>query len=321
MGETVLAADLGGTNLRIAAVERTGRIIHRVRRPTPQGEDPMPIVDALVEMAEECRKFVTPGERICFIGIAAPATMDIVNGLIIQSPNLPMLDGLDLSAAVRKRLDCKVLLENDATSAAIGEHWLGASRRFDNSICVTLGTGVGGGIILNGRPLRGPDGTAGELGHICVEPRGYPCPCGSWGCLEQYSSATAVVRTAKELSAGAHTSVLSNRSEFTSEDVYEAALAGDAVAIETFQLMGYYLGLALAGLINVLNPDVIVIGGGLCAAWDMFIESTRDQISKRAFREPAGRVKLVPAELGDDAGILGVASLAFYAADQGILES
>jgi glucokinase len=218
---------------------------------------------------------------------------------------------------LEKALGIEVIVENDATAAAIGEHWLGASRGFENSICLTLGTGVGGGIILNTQPLRGPDGTAGEIGHICVDPNGHQCGCGSWGCVEQYASATAVVRIAKELSAGSG-STLDTSELVTAKDVYLAAKDGDKVAIETFQQMGQHLGLALAGLINALNPEAIVFAGGMSAAWDMFIDSTRDQIMKRAFREPALRVKLVRAELGDDAGIVGVASLALARVKQGI---
>jgi glucokinase len=247
--------------------------------------------------------------------------MDVSKGLIHYAPNLPMLNGLFLSSKLEERLGLQVTLENDATSAAIGEHWLGASRESASSICITLGTGVGGGIILDNKPLRGPDGTAGEIGHICVEPNGHPCGCGSWGCLEQYSSATAVVRMANELIVSNAYSVLSDKKDLTAEDVYIAAGKGDSVAIEAFRRMGFYLGIVIAGLANGLNPEAVVLAGGMSAAWDIFIEYTREQLMKRAFHEPASRVKLVRAKLGDDAGILGVASLAFQASGQGLLEA
>jgi glucokinase len=177
---------------------------------------------------------------------------------------------------------------------------------------------VGGGLIINGVPHRGPDGTAGEVGHICVEPFGKPCGCGSFGCLEQYASATAVVRMAKEMGAQQNGSPALTVSDLTSLDVYRAGVQGDAIAISVFETMGFYLGLALAGLVNVLNPDMIVLGGGLAAAWDLFSIPTRDQIDKRAFREPAERVKLVRAELGDDAGSIGAAYLAFSSKDSSV---
>jgi glucokinase len=316
MGEYVLAADLGGTNLRMAVVGPSGAILHRERCPTPHDKGSDGIVSAIVELARKCTSVVDEAS-IDVLGAAIPATIDFAHGIVHYAPNLQMLNGVHFSAQLAESLGVEIVLENDATAAAIGEHQFGASREFKNSVCVTLGTGVGSGIILNGEPLRGPDGTAGEFGHVCVEPDGRPCGCGSWGCLEQYASATAVVRMTAEMSVETP-SVLSGRTDLTSEEIYKAAKAGDEVAIDTFRKMGYYLGIAFAGLANLLNPEAIVLAGGLAAGWDMFIDEVRDQIMKRAFREPALRVKLVRAELGDDAGILGVASLALARSYQGI---
>lgn len=200
-------------------------------------------------------------------------------------------------------------MENDANAAAIGENWLGATRGVRDSICLTLGTG--GGIIIDEKILRGIDGTAGEIGHICVEPFGAKCGCGSHGCLEQYSPATAIVRLARELEDDFSETALTKIKNFTSLDAYKSAKAGDELAIEVFRRQGFYLGIALAGLINVLNPQVIGIGGGASGGWDLFAPAMLEQIRIRAYREPAERAKIVRAKLGDDAGILGVARLAF----------
>ena len=318
MAELVLAADLGGTNLRLAAVGRSGKVEHRVRCATPRSDEPMEIVNAISELTSQCRQAVGAERLANTIGVAAPVIMDASTGLVEKAPNIPAFNGFRFAEALGEKLDLKVVLENDATAAAVGEHWLGAARHAENAVCVTLGTGVGGGIVLWNKALRGTNGTAGEVGHICVEPNGHPCGCGSWGCLEQYSSATAVVRMAHEL-ASRKGSVLDLGT--TSEKLFEAAKSGDAVALEAFRRMGHYLGIALASVINLLNPDVIVLAGGLSAGWEVFIEETRDQIAKRAFRVPALRAKLVRAELGDDAGILGVARLALETPDQGQLES
>ena len=159
--------------------------------------------------------------------------------------------------------------------------------------------------------LRGVDGTAGEIGHICVEPFGVPCGCGSRGCVEQYSSATAIVRLVHELRNQYPKSILPKNSRLTSSDVYEAGMQNDELALEIFRQMGFYLGMALADLINILNPEVIVIGGGASAGWELFIDHVQEQISQRAFREPAESVKIVRACLNDDAGILGAARLGF----------
>ena len=311
MNEFVLATDLGGTNLRVAAVDRDGKILYRTKYDTPKSERADEILLAISQAARRCEKAVEGKGEIIAVGAALPATLNVADGIILKAPNLPALDGIRFSAAVSGELNLPVIMENDANSAAIGEHWLGASKGFDNSICVTLGTGVGGGIILSGAILRGVDGTAGEIGHICVEPFGAPCGCGSRGCVEQYSSATAVVRLVRDLENQYPQSFLRPKTRCTSLDVYEAGKAGDELALEVFRQMGFYLGVALADLINILNPEVIVIGGGAAAGWDLFINHVRDQIRVRSFKEPAERAGLVRAKLGDDAGILGAARLAF----------
>lgn len=311
MKEIVLAADLGGTNLRIAAVDREGQILHRTKHDTPKSERADEIVSAITEASTECLEAVKKEGWIKAFGAAVPATLNALDGIILKAPNLPSLDGFRFSATVSDELNLPVVLENDANAAAIGENWLGAAKRAESAICVTLGTGVGGGIIINGKILRGIDGTAGEIGHICVEPLGEPCGCGSRGCVEQYSSATAIVRLTRELENQYPKSVLQNKMRLTSLDVFEAGKQGDELALEVFRKMGFYLGIALADLINVLNPEIIVIGGGAAAGWDLFINHVQDQINKRAFYEPAKRAKLVRAELGDDAGILGAAKRAF----------
>jgi glucokinase len=196
-----------------------------------------------------------------------------------------------------------VFLENDATAAAIGEAWLGASRGAKNSILITLGTGVGGGVFVDGQPLRGPDGAAGKLGHICVEPDGHPCGCGSHGCIEQYASATALVRLAHE--AGLEVA--------DSHELFDEWKRGDATAKTVFDNMARHLAITLAGLINTFNPEMIVIGGGASAGWDAFIEPLTKEIVHRAFAEPAERARIVRTALGDDAGIVGAAKSALNA--------
>jgi glucokinase len=311
MDSFILAADLGGTNLRMAVATPSGHIEYRARSETPESRKRDDIVDAIAAIADECLAAVRArdGKVECF-GVAVPAVLDAVRGVVHYSPNLPDLNGLNLKQILTDRTGLEVVIENDANAAAVGEQWLGASKGFDDSICVTLGTGVGGGVISRGRLLRGIDGTAGEIGHVCVEPLGVPCGCGSTGCLEQYSSGTAIERMTKELAGRFPDSVLSTLREVEPLAVFEAGKAGDPLALEVFSRVGYYLGIVFAGLINVLNPEVIVIGGGVSRGWDLFIENTRQQILERAFQQPAERVKLVRAALGDDAGILGAAHLA-----------
>jgi glucokinase len=309
--EIVLACDLGGTNLRMAAVNARGGILHRLKVQTPKTERASEIVSAIAAAANECFEKAQELGDVKALAVAAPAIVNAKEGITLKAPNVPALDGFRLSAALSSELNLPVVLENDANAAAVGEQTFGAGRGFQNAIAVTLGTGVGGGIIINGQILQGVDGTAGEIGHICVEPFGVPCGCGSRGCLEQYSSATAMVRLASELENQYPKTVLQNKSRLTSADIYQAGKERDELALEVFRQMGFYLGVALADLVNVLNPEVIIIGGGASAGWDLFIGHVQEQIRTRAFREPAERVKIVRAVLGDDAGILGVTQLAF----------
>ena len=311
MKKIVLACDLGGTNLRMAAIDRQGEILYRTKRDTPKSDRADEIIRTIVEEANECRDAIKAQGRIEAIAAAVPATVNVDKGILMKSPNVPCLDQFRMVAALENELSIKAVIENDANAAAVGENWLGASKGCRNSIMVTLGTGVGGGIIIDETVLRGIDGTAGEIGHICVEPFGAPCGCGSRGCVEQYSSATAIVRLTREKESLYPKSELINIPRLTSADVYEAGKGGDELALEVFRVMGFYLGISLVDLINIMNPEVIVIGGGAAAGWDLFIHHVEDQIRSRAFLEPGMRAKLVRAELGDDAGILGAARIAF----------
>ena len=300
MPEVVLAVDLGGTNLRMAAVDREGSVLHLVKRPTPDGVTGEQLAGLLSEMGAE--NAAATGNSFLAIGIGVPGNV-LTSGVVHRLPNIPTLEGVDLKSVVSEKFDIPVVLDNDATAAAIGERWLGASKGIYDSILITLGTGVGGGVIVKGEPLRGPDGGAGKLGHICVEPDGHPCGCGSHGCIEQYASATAMVRMACE--AGLKVS--------NSRELYEKWQRGDKTAKAVFESVGRHLGITLAGLVNTFNPEIIVIGGGAAAAWDAFIGPLRDEISRRAFKEPVERARIVKTQLGDDAGILGAARSAFAA--------
>lgn len=308
--EIVLAADLGGTNLRMAAVDRQGTILCRAVRETPNGENLEEIVRAIIETAIECRENCADF-KVAAISAAVPGTLDVNNGKIITSPNLPALSNFQMAAALTDALGVQTVLENDANAAAVGENWLGASKNCRDSICVTLGTGVGGGIMIDGKTLRGASGKAGEIGHLCVESRGAPCRCGSQGCVEQYASASAIVRIAKELAAEYPASVVKNHARLKAHEVFEAGKKGDALALEVFRQMGFYLGVAFSSLINVLNPEIIVIGGGASAGWELFAPSMHKTICQRSYGGHAERTKILRGELGDDAGILGAARLAF----------
>jgi len=307
----IFAADLGGTHLRVATVDQCGKIHFRAKQKTPQGTDPHDIVKAIVNAVYEYRKAVGASDGLKAVSIVVPGTVKAEEGTVVKAPNLPCLDGFALADALKDELGLPAILENDANAAAVGEMWQGAARGCRTIICVTLGTGVGGGIILNGELWRGVDGAAAEIGHMCVDPfGGVACTCGSRGCLEVFASATAIVRMTREASPRYPDSVLHASDSLTSETIFAAGLDGDELALEIFRRMGVYLGIGLANLINILNPEMIVIGGGVVNGWDLFAKDMMQQVEERAFPLLAARVKIERAKCGDDAGLLGAARLA-----------
>jgi glucokinase len=240
-----------------------------------------------------------------------PGTVDNQNAVVVQAPNLPSLTNFPLKAVLEERFGWPVLLENDANAAAVGEMWLGAARGCRDVVSVTLGTGVGGGVILDGKLWRGAHGSAGEIGHTTVDPfSGLKCKCGNVGCLELFASATAIVRMTRENLPQFPQSVL-NREELTAERVYDAGREGDELALSVFKRFGTYLGIGLANLINIIDPEIIVIAGGAVNGWDLFACDMRREVNERAVRVTAQQVKIAAAECGDNAGLLGAARLAF----------
>ena len=309
--DVVCAIDLGGTNLRAAVIDEGGKILSRVQHETQQSaKSPDEMLRALVAAAREGQRDITERAVIKRAAVVVPGTVDSANKVVVQVPNIPCLDSFPLKDALAKELGWLVVLENDANAAALGEMWQGAARGYATIVCVTLGTGVGGGIILQGKLWRGADGSAGEVGHTPVDPQGgVKCKCGSTGCLEMYASATAIVRLTREALPRFPTSILAGE-ELSARKIYEAGTRGDALAIEVLAEMGTFLGIGLANLINLLNPEIIVIGGKVANAWPLFADHMHKEVRSRAFSLPAQRVKIVPAECGDDAGLLGAAWLA-----------
>ncbi|HEV2835289.1 MAG TPA: ROK family glucokinase [Pyrinomonadaceae bacterium] len=304
----IFAADLGGTHLRAATVDERGQIRCRSKQNTPQRTDANEIVAALVSAVKDIG-CVSDGLKA--ISLVVPGTVKVEDGTVVKAPNLPCLDGFPLTAALTRELGLPAILENDANAAAVGEMWQGAAQGCRTIICVTLGTGVGGGIILDGELWRGVDGAAAEIGHMCVDPfGGVACTCGSRGCLEVFASATAIVRMTREASPRYPDSVLHRQDELSAESIFAAGLKGDELALEIFRRMGIYLGVGLANLINILNPEMIVIGGGVANGWDLFEKHMLHEVEERAFPLLAARVKIVRAKCGDDAGLLGAARLA-----------
>jgi len=310
----VCAVDLGGTNLRAANIDSSGRIHEHVKFQTPDSDNAEVIVNAIASaVAHYEAEAGKHAARIEAVSVVVPGSVHAHTRAIVNAPNVPAIVGFGLAEALEAKLHHPVLIENDANAAALGEMWQGAARGCQTIVCLTLGTGVGSGIILNGQLWRGADGTAGEIGHTSVDPfGGVQCKCGNIGCLEVYASATAIVRmTSEGLATHSGSSLNSFASDkVTAESVAEAAANGDEFARGIFERVGTYLGIAAANIVNTLNPEMIVIGGGVSAAFDLFASAARDEMLRRAFPVPAARCHIVKAECGDDAGLLGATWLA-----------
>ncbi len=304
-----LGIDLGGTNCRLALVSGTGEI-SRLRRVATAIENGFEaFMKNLLDLCGELREAADiDGLELCGVGMGCPGVIS-ADGRVLASPNLPDLVHKPLAGLLRERLGVEVRVLNDANAIAWGEALFGAGREFSSFITLTLGTGVGGGLVLGRELWTGADGAAGEAGHLVVEPEGRRCGCGGRGCLEQYASASGIVKSVRESLQGGERSLLAGLSddELTSRKVAEAAQIGDRVAMAALEAAGRRLGQALAGMANLLNLDGVVITGGASESLELFRPAMEEEIRARAFEIPARRLKIVRGQLGDKAGILGAA--------------
>jgi glucokinase len=342
MPDFSIGVDLGGTNLRIAAVSSDGKLLEKVTLGTKTALGPDHVITEMCQAIQRLSAEYKRQGNFLGVGLGIPGIIDLQSGMLRKSANLPGFDEYPVRAEIERRLGARAVLENDANVAALGEQWLGAARGVPNMAVVTLGTGIGGGIVLDGKIWHGMNGMAGEFGHVTVEPDGYPCGCGNHGCAERYASASGIMRMAREAiasgAAPALAKVASSDPEFGAKSVYNLALQGDENARQIFSSFGRYLGILLGGLINVLNLDMFVLGGGVSSAWDAYAPTMFSELHARSLvyaatapADPsitpkgsspkqgaaaptesrnAGRTIIVPALLGSDAGLYGAARLA-----------
>lgn len=311
--QAAIAVDLGGTNLRIATITDSGEMLKRISLPTRCAEGPSRVIRDICDGIKEVKDHASSEWELAGIGIGVPGILYLEKGVLRESPNLPGWINYPVRDEIESILKMPVLLDNDANVAALGESWLGAGRGYDSMCMLTLGTGIGGGLILNGKIWHGFLGMAGELGHIVVAENGSRCACGGQGCLETEASASAIARKGRDAFAQGHSTKLKQLAatpeEISSDLVYRYAKQGDAVCQEILQSAGRYLGIGIASLINTLNLPLYVIGGGAAAAWDLLSPSIFDEAQKRSYIYREGSTKIVPSELGGDAGLYGAAKL------------
>ncbi|HEC34396.1 MAG TPA: ROK family protein, partial [Chloroflexi bacterium] len=304
---SIIVVDLGGTQIRAARCQPDGRMQTRVTMPTCASQGPEAV---LARIQKTIRQVWPAKEKVAALGIAAPGPLDARQGVVLFAPNLPGWKDVPLRDRLVEAFGIPTFVGNDANLAALGEHRFGAGQGVDNLVYLTVSTGIGGGIILNGRLFEGGQGLGGEVGHIIVEPEGPLCSCGSRGCLETLASGPAIARAARDaLKAGEPSSlperVAGDHAKITAREVTEVAREGDALAQNVLARAGFYIGVTLVSLMYLLNPSLFIIGGSVAKAGDLLFEPIRETVRSRAPEIYWRHTPILPAALGDNVGLLG----------------
>ncbi len=310
----LIGVDLGGTFIKTALVSREGKLVHKVEIPSEGERGPDGVIINIIRSVKSVVKEKGVDlKKVKAIGIGSPGPMDTKNGIVRKAVNLPGWVNIPLRDRIQSAFGIPANLENDANAAAYAEYWKGAGQNACLMIAYTLGTGVGGGIIIEGKLIRGTNDCAGELGHMTIVPDGDPCACGNRGCLESYASANSLVRRAMaKIKSGAQTILrqwIDEGKPLTSKLIDEARLAGDSFSRDAMIEAGTYLGLGMSAVGSALNPDIIVVGGGMMKAGEVLLEPARVEVKRRVFAEHFAKLKILPARLGNDAGVIGAAGL------------
>ncbi len=317
MRDFAIGVDVGGTNLRAAAIDSDGQIFEKIQLTTDVQSGRDAVLEEMCAAVAELRARYASTARLVGIGFGVPGLIYMEEGKIRESPNLPGWNDYPIREEIERRLGTRVMLENDANAAALGEKWMGLGREVDSLAMLTLGTGVGGGVVQNGRIWHGMLGMAGELGHITVTPDGPRCGCGNHGCLEALASATAIVRMAREAIREGRSPALARaareRPQLTSEVVYQKATEGDEAARDVFITVGRALGIALSDLVNIFNFPLYTITGGVIEAWDLFAPVMLAEVQRRSFVYRTGGTLIARSQLGNEAGLYGAAYLPLQA--------
>ena len=309
-----IGIDVGGTNVKIALVDGDGKIIYSNSVPTYAQMGYEYTVNNIKQAIKDLMKETnTESKDIQGIGFDFPGQVDCKTGVVKNAPNIPGWVNVPIAQMIEDEFHIPTRIDNDVRCAALGELKFGAGRGCENFVCITVGTGIGSGLVINGKVVRGAANAAGEIGHIKLQMEDGPlCGCGDSGCLEAFASGPSIVAMAQEYLKGGKSAKfreLAGDGEITPYIVAKAAEAGDPVAKRIFEKMGYYIGMGLTSVINLLNPEKIIIGGGVAECGDLLLDPIRRTINDRAMKVQRESVEIVPAELGNSAGVIGASML------------
>ncbi|WP_339060404.1 ROK family glucokinase [Tepidibacillus marianensis] len=314
MKEIYVGIDLGGTSIKMGLISDKGELLTQLEIPTRTKEGYQTIIEDIVQHSKQLvSKAGFEWGTVKGMGIGIPGLLDIESGIVCMAPNLHWAD-IPIKRILEEKLQVPVQIENDGNIAAIGEAWMGAGKGYKYVVMATIGTGIGAGIIIDGQILHGKNGMAAELGHIPISNRGIQCGCGNFGCLETVSSATGMIRMAKEIVEQRKESMLtreykSQLDQLTAKSIFDAAKENDREAIEIIQVAAHLLGKALATVANLFDPEIIIIGGGVSKTGDILFQPIREAFHEHGLNDIVENIAVVPATLGNTAGIIGAAAL------------
>jgi glucokinase len=311
--------DIGGTSIKFGLVDSTGKILLRDQKPTMVEKGAKPLLHLITNIAENLLFHAADEEiPVKWLGVGSPGTIDNVTGVVTgRCPNIPDWVGTEIGPHLTKHLNTPVYVDNDANAMALAELRFGAARRFESALCITVGTGIGGGIIIDRTIWRGSSFSAGEVGHIVINTDGPKCRCGNTGCLEAYCSSEAILERVRKKSRNGLSEIMSNivsghLGNLNIKKLFAAAKKGDEIALEALEETATILGAGLSGVVNLLNPEALILGGGIIEGGAGFIETIGAEIRRRAFPSATENLRILKAELGNDAGFIGAGLLGEY---------
>ncbi|MEA1981027.1 MAG: ROK family protein [candidate division Zixibacteria bacterium] len=308
--------DIGGTNIKFGLFNAKGQVLYREQKPTMADKGPQSLMHLITNIGERLMLYAAEENiDVRWLGVGTAGAIDFKKGKVIgPSPNIPGWEGMEIGRNLKERLNMPVYVDNDVNSMALAEHRFGTAIGYDSVLCLTLGTGVGGAIIIDGKVYRGANSTAGELGHMSIKFDGPQCKCGNYGCLESFVASHVILSRVKSLLDNEMTAYFKevldgNPENISIKKLFNAYKREDEVAVQVLDETAGYVGTALAGLVNLLNPELVVIGGGIAEGSEKFIGKVKQEVKKRAFSSAVENLLILKASLGNDAGFIGAGLL------------
>jgi len=322
-GRYVIGMDIGGTKLAVVVSDLQGHIVRKIKRPTEAHKGPDHVIGRLFDMTRELmRTAKVEADQVVGIGVSCGGPLDTRTGIVYSPPNLPGWDAIPLKSRIEEEFGIPAIIENDANAGALAEWMFGAGRGYSYVVYMTMGTGIGGGIVIDGKIYHGANDTAGEVGHQILIPDGPLCGCGKRGCLEALCSGPSIARRAREaVRKNPDTLILKlaggEIEDIRSEHVVEAARRDDPLAMKLIEETAFYMGWGIANMVNILNPEVVIIGTIAVAAGDLLLEPIRRNVRKMAMERAASIVRILPAQLGEYVGDLAAVALVINSMKEG----